>query len=67
MIYSAQNELWNKIKTCLKNPNDVTPSTVLSLLVKDPRLVLPKKKSFNKVYDQYKKINCFSKDKIDNG
>ena len=41
--YENQAETWNKIRLKLKEPNDIVPSTVIGLLVKDPRLVMPKK------------------------
>ncbi|CAF0708528.1 unnamed protein product [Brachionus calyciflorus] len=52
--FEKQTEIWNNIKSSIKDPNEVCPSTILGLLVKDPRLVLPKKKSFNKINENYK-------------
>lgn len=51
--FEKQAKIWNNIKCCVKDPNEVCPSTVIGLIVKDPRLVLPKKKSFNKAHDNY--------------
>lgn len=47
----------------MKNPSDIITSSVISLLVKDPRLSLPKRKSFNKVNEQNDEINSYSKSK----
>jgi hypothetical protein len=49
-----QESMWNKIKN-ISNPGDITPSHAIGLLVKDPRLVLPKKKLFNTVKEENKK------------
>ncbi len=46
--YEIQASIWDKIKSCVSSPNEVTQSSVISMLVKDPRLLLPKKKAFNK-------------------
>ena len=55
--YENQAETWNKIRLKLKEPNDIVPSTVIGLLVKDPRLIMPKKKLFNKVKEKNESIN----------
>jgi hypothetical protein len=60
IYYQHHADIWNKFKLSLKNPNDVTSQTVISLLVKDPRLSMPKKKMFNKV--QKKNDEKFSND-----
>jgi len=60
IYYQHHADIWNKFKLSLKNPNDVTSQTVISLLVKDPRLSMPKKKMFNKV--QKKNEEKFSND-----
>ena len=57
--YENQSELWNQINFSLKNPNDLVGSTVIGLLVRDPRLTLPKKKQFNAVKEKNDKINSF--------
>lgn len=51
-MYESQISIWNKIKSSIRDPNEITNSAVLGLLVKDPRLVLPKKKSFKQMYKQ---------------
>ncbi len=48
-FYDKQASIWNKIKQSLNELNDFPASCVLGLLVKDPRLMLPRKKAFNKV------------------
>jgi hypothetical protein len=40
--------VWSKISQSNESTNELIP--VVGLLVKDPRLVLPKKKFFNKTY-----------------
>jgi hypothetical protein len=55
--YQKQADLWNSLKFNIKNPNEITPSTIISLLVNDPRFFLPKKKSFNRIEKQLKKSN----------
>lgn len=42
----------------IKDPNEVVCSSVLGLLVKDPRLAMPKKKSFNQINEQNQKIDA---------
>ena len=55
------------MKSIISDPNEVTSSSVISLLVKDPRFVLPKKKSFNNVNKQNKQLNLFSKNQMSQG
>jgi hypothetical protein len=50
--YEKQTETWQKIQASISNPNEVIQSFAIALLVKDPRLILPKKKSFNKTHQQ---------------
>ncbi len=59
----TQEALWDKIKN-INNSGDIPPSTVIGLLVKDPRIILPKKKLFNTVKEQNKKNSKF---KLDDG
>ena len=46
------------MKLMIKDPNEVVCSSVLGLLVKDPRLAMPKKKSFNQINEQNQKIDA---------
>lgn len=62
-----QSELWNKIKFSIRDPNDIVSSTIFGLVVKDPRLILPKKKAFNKVVDQNKEIDLSAKNLLNQG
>lgn len=55
-MYENQIQVWEKIKSSIRDTNELTSSVVLGLLVKDPRLVLPKKKSFNQVRKQNESI-----------
>ena len=45
----------------LQGANDVVQGTVIGLLVKDPRLLLPKKKTFNKIKQQIDQLSVYSK------
>ena len=58
-----QETVWNKIKN-ISNSGDVPPSIVIGLLVKDARIILPKKKLFNTVKEQNKNNLSF---KLDDG
>jgi hypothetical protein len=51
----------------LKDPNEIAMNTVIGLLVKDPRLLMPKKKSFNKCQQQHGKLNYFSPNQLITG
>lgn len=55
--FCNQSKIWDSIKFSIKNPSEVCPSTVIGLLVKDPRLTLPKKKAFKKVYELHSMPN----------
>lgn len=48
--YRDQIEFWNQLST---SQGDLIQSGILSLLVKDPRLFLPKKKAFNQMRSQF--------------
>ncbi len=58
--YDFQASVWDRIKSCVSSPNEVTQSSVIGLLVKDPRLLLPKKKAFNKAEAAKNQITCLS-------
>lgn len=51
----------------LQDANDVVQGTVIGLLVKDPRLLLPKKKAFNKIKQQNDQLSVYSKNSNDLG
>ena len=60
--YNNQAEIWNRLKfSSLKNPTDIISHTVISLLVKDPRLAFPKKKMFNKVKEKHEQKASYDK------
>jgi hypothetical protein len=51
--YQKQGKYWTT--SCINDSESVTSSTIVGLLVKDPRMFLPKKKAFNKMLSQMKK------------
>ncbi len=63
-FYKQQSEIWNKIKFSSENVSRITAKKVFGLLVKDPRLMMPKKKSFNKISIQREKLVEYSSSKI---
>ena len=65
--FTSQAELWSKIKNSISSPNEVTAALTIGLLVKDPRLILPKKKTFNKSEAQNTNINCYSNSEFSPG
>lgn len=46
-----QKDAWELLRK-ISNPSELTPSLSIGLLVKDPRLILPKKKAFKKTQEQ---------------
>lgn len=50
---NLQHDLWNRINQSSESISELMPA--IGLLVKDPRLVLPKKKLFTKTYQQTQK------------
>lgn len=56
-MYEKQMGVWEKIKSSAKEPSEVTSSSVIGLLVKDPRLALPRKKSFKQVSQENERID----------
>ena len=66
--FEFQAGIWDKIKNFASSSKEITPSSVIGLLVKDPRLVLPKKKAFNKVEADMNKNTCLSQtNELDSG
>ena len=53
--FQKQSNIWNHIKFSIKEPSEVCPSVIIGLLVKDPRLLLPKKKAFKKIFEIHSK------------
>lgn len=65
--FTSQAKLWSSIKNSISSPNEVTAALTIGLLVKDPRLILPKKKSFNKSEAHNANINCYSNNEFNSG
>jgi hypothetical protein len=65
-FYETQGNIWNQMSK-LKDANEVVQGTVIGLLVKDPRLLLPKKKNFNNVKKQNDQLGIYSRNSNDLG
>jgi ribonuclease P/MRP protein subunit POP1 len=54
-----QMNLWEQVRQ-ICDPSELTPSLAVGLLVKDPRLILPKKKSFKTTQEQNTRNSQFT-------
>ena len=52
---SSQAQVWESIRGAIVDPGQAMSSMVIGLLVFDPKLMVPKKKLFNKSRDECEK------------